>query len=137
MINLFTYGSLMSSDIMFKVAQYRTNFTEAVLKEFFRSKIHGEEYPGIIAHSGQQVSGIVYFNLPAKAVKRLDAFEGEMYVRQDVEVISEKNGLIGAMTYVVKPEYLHRLSNQAWSYSLFLLVGKAKFEDDYFGFNRI
>ena len=127
----------MFSDIMFKVANCKPFYTKAVLKDFFCSKIHGEEYPGIFSHSGAQVTGILYLNLPSNAIKRLDAFEGEIYVRQDVEVIAENIGPACAMTYVFKPEHRHLLTGEAWSSSQFLSAGKAKFEKAYLGFKSI
>lgn len=137
MISLFTYGSLMFSDIMFKVANCQPECTEAVLKDFFCSKIHGEEYPGILFHPGAKVTGILYWHLPPEAIRRLDAFEGEKYIRQDVEVIGENIGQTRAMTYVIKPECSHFLTGEAWSSSQFLSAGKAKFERAYFGFKSI
>ncbi|MFW2364833.1 MAG: gamma-glutamylcyclotransferase family protein, partial [Desulforhopalus sp.] len=64
MINLFTYGSLMCSDIMFPVAGCRPHYTRAILKDYFRSEIVNEEYPGITPQPGALVNGIVYYNLP-------------------------------------------------------------------------
>lgn len=137
MINIFTYGSLMCSDIMFKVADCRSEFVEAVLRDFFRSGIRAEEYPGIVTQPGTEVSGVLYLNLPAKAIKRLDGFEGEMYSRQEVNVISDNIGLTKAMAYVFKPKYKHLLTNEPWSYSRFLAVGKPKFEAAYMGYKSI
>jgi hypothetical protein len=50
MLNLFTYGSLMCDDIMNKVAGCHADRHQATLKDYFRAKIRGEEYPGIVAH---------------------------------------------------------------------------------------
>lgn len=137
MINLFTYGSLMCSDIMFSVADTRLEYTEAVLKDFFRSKIRNEEYPGIIPQPGALVTGVLYFNLPLPAICRLDLFEGEFYARQKVLVATKKSHSTEAMTYIVKPQYRDILTNQEWSYEHFLTSGKKKFLHAYFGFDDI
>lgn len=136
MTNIFTYGSLMCGDIMFRVAGGKTDSTQATLNNFFRSKMRNEEYPGIIAKPEATVPGVLYFNLPAEAIERLDVFEGEMYQRQQVEVIAEDHGPVTAMTYVIKPEYRHVLTGREWSFSEFLAVGKIKFEKSYFGFQE-
>ena len=136
-MNLFTYGSLMCSDIMFKVAGCQADFIPATLNDFFRSKMRNEEYPGITANPQTIVPGVLYFDLPAEAIHRLDAFEGEMYQRQDIHVITEKNDQVSAMTYVIKPQYKHFLTNQEWSFTEFLATGKPKFEETYFGFQEI
>lgn len=137
MIDLFTYGSLMCADIMHRVAGCRAQSTEAVLADFRRRKISHEEYPGIVPHAGSRVRGVLYFRLADEAIRRLDIFEGELYDRQEVEVVSREYGVIRAMAYVIKPPYHGRLSNEEWSYDDFLAVGKARFEKAYLGFTKI
>ena len=137
MTNIFTYGSLMCRDIMFRVAGCKTDYTQATLNNFFRSKMHNEEYPGIIAQRDAAVPGVLYFELTAKAINRLDLFEGEMYRRQEVEVIMENHDQATAMTYVIKPQFKHLLTDEEWSFSEFLAVGKEKFEQSYFGFQEL
>jgi gamma-glutamylcyclotransferase (GGCT)/AIG2-like uncharacterized protein YtfP len=136
MANLFTYGSLMCSDIFSKVAGCQAEFTEATLYNFFRSKIRSREYPGIIPRPETSVPGILYFNLSSQALERLDAFEGELYLRENVQVMTEHRVFVSAMTYVIKPQHRDILTDKAWSYNEFLAVGKAKFEETYFGFDE-
>ncbi len=136
MHNLFTYGSLMSSDIMYHVAGCPANFVAATLKDFKRSRIRGEEYPGIVAHPGAEVEGILYLDLAPTAIERLDTFEGAQYSRQEVQVMTQ-HGPCFAMSYVIKPEYSDLLTGEAWSYAHFLAVGKAKFLEAYVGFCKI
>ncbi len=87
--------------------------------------------------AGARVSGVLYQNLPTEAIKRLDAFEGEMYQREEVEIITENNRSVIAMTYVIKPHYRTLLTNEEWSFADFLSSGKKKFEKTYFGFQEI
>lgn len=137
MTNLFTYGSLMCNDIMCRVAGCRASFVSATLKDFRRSTLHGVDYPGITTYPGAEVQGVLYLDLPTEAIERLDNFEGEQYIRQEVLVMT-KNGTPGkAMAYIIKPEYNHLLTGEPWSYQHFLAVGKAKFLDAYLGFQRI
>jgi gamma-glutamylcyclotransferase (GGCT)/AIG2-like uncharacterized protein YtfP len=137
MNNLFTYGSLMCSDIMFKVAGCRADFTPAILLNFFRSRIINQEYPGIVPQSGTTVPGVLYLNLSTEAIKRLDAFEGELYRREEIEVITETYNSVTAMTYVIKPQHSTLLTNEEWSFSSFLSSGKKKFEQSYLGFQDL
>ncbi len=127
----------MCSDIMYRVAACHFNFVSATLNDFKRSKISGEEYPGIIAHPGAKVEGVVYFDLPPKAIERLDGFEGVQYSRQDVVVLTAQLTPYTAMTYVIKPEYRHLLTGNPWSYKYFLTTGKSKFLETYLGFRTI
>lgn len=134
MTNLFTYGSLMCNDIMIKVAGCQADFSPARLNNFFRSNIRDREYPGITPRSGAVVAGVIYHNLSFEAIQRLDAFEGELYQRQSVEVVTERHGILKVMTYVIKPQYKDLLTDEEWSFNYFLAVGKKRFEETYFGF---
>lgn len=124
----------MCSDIMASVAGCRLDFTQAALGGFFRAKIHDEEYPGLLPQQESMVSGVLYFDLAAESIDRLDLFEGKMYQRQEVEVISKNNRRIIAMTYVIKPQYSHLLSDEEWHFSEFLSAGKEKFKKSSCGF---
>ena len=126
----------MSSDIMYHVAGCQAGFSPATLKDFQRSRIRGEEYPGIVAHPGAEVEGILYRDLMPKAIERLDTFEGQQYSRQEVQVMTA-HGPCLAMAYVIKPEHSLLLTGETWSYEHFLAVGKAKFLADYLGFRKI
>ncbi len=136
MSNLFTYGSLMSSDIMYHVAGCSADYVPATLKDFRRSRIRGEEYPGIVAYLGAEVKGVLYRDLSQKAIERLDGFEGEQYSRQEVQVMTQ-HGPCLAMAYVIKPEHSALLTGESWSYANFLAVGKAGFLEAYVGFQKI
>lgn len=136
MTDVFTYGSLMCNDIMHHVAGCQVEGVPAVLKDFKRSKIRGEEYPGIVVHPKAEVAGILYRGLPPQAIERLDSFEGAQYSRQDVQLLTETGSCL-AMTYVIKSEYSHLLIDEAWSYDHFLAVGKARFLEAYVGFQKI
>jgi gamma-glutamylcyclotransferase (GGCT)/AIG2-like uncharacterized protein YtfP len=134
MIDLFTYGSLMCSDIMIKVTGCQLDCCQARLKEYYRSNIRNKEYPGITPRSGAMVTGVLYLDLSPEAIERLDVFEGELYQRQFVEVVTEHHGVLKAMTYVIKPQYRDLLTDEEWSFTYFLAVGKKRFEETYFGF---
>ncbi|MGB3211458.1 MAG: gamma-glutamylcyclotransferase family protein [Desulforhopalus sp.] len=137
MHNLFTYGSLMCNDIMSTVAACQNSTCQATLNDFFRSKIREEEYPGIVPQPGSVVDGVLYLDLCDDAIKRLDVFEGELYQRQEVTVITEEGSTVAAMTYVIKPRYRELLTDQQWSFTEFLAVGKKRFEKSYFGFGDL
>jgi gamma-glutamylcyclotransferase (GGCT)/AIG2-like uncharacterized protein YtfP len=137
MTHLFTYGSLMCSDIMYHVADCRTNFVPAMLENFQRSKMRGQEYPAIIAAPGEKTEGILYLDLPPTAILRLDTFEGEQYIRQEVIVTTEPDGPCKAMTYILHPRYHHLFTGETWNYQEFLVVGKPLFLKSYLGFRKI
>lgn len=137
MTHLFTYGSLMCNDIMARVAGYHPRGLPATLVGYHRSRVRNEEYPGIFPQPGCQVKGILYLDIPPRALERLDQFEGDYYHRSEVDVVGEDTTLHRAMTYIIKHEYQALLTNEEWSYADFLAVGKTKFLQDYLGFYKI
>lgn len=136
-MDLFTYGTLMSHDIMARVAGCRLAALPATLAGYRRSQVKGEVYPGISEDAAGRVAGVLYLSVPASALKRLDVFEGEMYERRQVVVVDEVGAVRPAMTYVFRPAYLHLLTGAPWDFDQFLASGKKCFEDGYFGFDKI
>jgi hypothetical protein len=58
---------------------------------------------------GERVEGVLYLDLPESAWPRLDAFEGDEYNREQVEVRTADGRSLAAWTYVFKPEFASRL----------------------------
>jgi hypothetical protein len=111
---------------------------EVILEKYQRYAVRGEQYPGMIKATAGQVEGIVYLDVPSEAVVRLDIFEGDMYSREPVVVQGKKDGLdIEAMAYVVKAEYVQKLTDEKWEFHHFLQNGKQLFEDQYCGFAEL
>jgi gamma-glutamylcyclotransferase (GGCT)/AIG2-like uncharacterized protein YtfP len=136
-MDLFTYGTLMSPDIMARVAGCRLTALPATLPGYRRSQVKDEVYPGISEEAAEQVTGVLYLSVPAAALQRLDVFEGEMYERRQVLVVDEGEVVRAAMTYVFRPAYLHLLTDIPWDFAQFLVSGKKCFEEGYFGFDEI
>ena len=74
---------------------------EGILLGYGRFAIKDRPYPGIVEHEQGQVVGHVlvidcdYENV----VKRLDMYEGDEYIRKEVEIITS-GGIIKCLTYV-------------------------------------
>ena len=136
-MDVFTYGTLMSPDIMMRVSGCSPDSCIAHLHGFRRSRVKGEEYPGIRENAEAVVQGLLYLNVPEAAGERLDIFEGEMYERRQVKVQTEGGFEKSAVTYVFRPGYDDLLTENPWEFEEFLVSGKKRFEDRYFGMNEI
>ncbi len=137
MASLFTYGSLMCADIMCRVAGCRPAALSAELSGYRRSSLQGRLYPAIVPSPGGRVSGVLYLDLPASALHRLDIFEGELYRREDLAVVTGKGEEQPAMGYVLRAAYHHLLTNTPWDFAEFTARGKKPFEEAYLGFQQI
>lgn len=133
----FTYGSLMSEEIMSAVAGVRAAHCSATLDGYRRHPVLGAEYPGMVARAGHQVRGVLYLDLPPAAWPRLDRFEGEEYERRIVEVALADGTVTRAWTYVFRNELAARLGAGDWDVERFLREGKARFVAEYIGFDTL
>jgi gamma-glutamylcyclotransferase (GGCT)/AIG2-like uncharacterized protein YtfP len=134
MRHLFAYGTLMCDDIFAEVSGLQRSGIPAALCGYRRRSVVGAAYPGIIACAEDRVDGVIYRALPASAWRRLDRFEGEMYLRQGVRVQLAGGGAAMAETYVVRPAYRRRLTSVDWDFTEFLCRGKSQFRREYRGY---
>jgi gamma-glutamylcyclotransferase (GGCT)/AIG2-like uncharacterized protein YtfP len=137
MTNIFAYGTLMCDDIMREVAGLQLSFTQGILNNYQRYTVKNEIYPALIPAEYSRVIGIIYYDISNAAWDRLDRFEGEMYVRQKVNVLVNNKEMISAVTYVLKPEFSHYITDIIWDYEKFLKNGKERFLNYYNGFKLI
>lgn len=137
-MNLFTYGTLMVPEIMHQVAGCVLDSIEVTLAGYVRYGVQGEQYPGLAQKEGCSVDGVLYLDVDAEALKRLDIFEGRMYSRDAVKVVQKDGqGQLDAMVYVFKPEYAHLLTGEAWDFLGFLQRGRKIFENEYEGYGEL
>lgn len=102
MENLFAYGTLMCDDIMREVSGCDLSHRPGTLHGYSRRAVKGEDYPAIVADETGVVVGVIYLDVPDSAWRRLDAFEGEMYARQAVQVDLSDGVTLVAGVYVVQ-----------------------------------
>ena len=105
----------------------------ASLRGFQRLAVIDEEYPAVIPAVDDEVTGILYRDLSAADLQRLDEFEGEYYQRLTVPVVTDL-GKTEAEVYVFKPHYRHLLTGTAWDVEAFRVRGIQRFLQDYSGF---
>ena len=132
--NIFTYGTLMDSEIMRAVTGRSFQSLKGTLRGYSRKAVPGHTYPGIIAAPDGILEGVIYLNVSEEAISRLDAFEGEGYKRIIVSV--ESNGIIPCDTYLcLNPEELE--SSPEWDFNYFKDNHRDIFLRQYKGWNEI
>jgi len=114
-LNLFTYGSLMFEPIWSKLVSGHYRASPAILTNFVRRCIKGDSYPIIFKGSpSDTVEGVLYRNITAEDLTRLDAFEGDYYTREAVTLQLPDGCAFPAQTYVLKDRYRHLADEQEW-----------------------
>ena len=135
-MNIFTYGTLMLPSVIYAVTSRKFRFIDATLKDYARFTVKGESYPGIIPATDANTEGIIYFDVDDLSLDRLDEFEGDLYLRAPVRVETEKEDILDAETYVIKPKYRHCLSSKEWDVKEFAQKHLASFLETYSGFQK-
>ncbi len=136
-MNLFAYGTLMDPGIMAHVCDEAYRSQRATLLHYVRRRVSGEVYPAIIAQPGGAVAGVIYFDVSPAAMARLDRFEGDLYQRAEVAVISDAGESMTTQTYVIAADSAHKLSDDDWNYEVFMVNHKQIFQDDYCGYAEL
>ena len=133
MNHLFAYGTLMCGDIMAEVSGSLPASLPGVLHGYRRQCLRGEHYPALVAHPRANVNGVLYLDVPAAAWARLDRFEGDMYSRQQVQVVLSDNVTATAMTYVLENKFLDCVEGEEWDFETFSRKWKDPFRRAYTG----
>ncbi|KAL8830957.1 MAG: hypothetical protein Q9191_001137 [Dirinaria sp. TL-2023a] len=92
----FFYGTLMATQVLYRVCFGTPNPTRfqknlltirpAILHSYCRRKVEGCDYPAVIPSPGSSVRGTYVQGLTEGDLGRLDIFEGDQYIRQNVRV---------------------------------------------------
>ena len=115
MPHLFTYGSLMFEQVFSKLIAHEYQKSTATLRGFIRKAVVNERYPVVYRNeASDRVDGVVYFELMDRDLRRLDAFEGDFYQRQQETIVIPEGREICAEVYVVKDCYRHIASGIEW-----------------------
>ena len=135
-MNIFTYGTLMIPEVMYAVTTREFCFDNAILRGYARFTVKGESYPGIVPATDAVTEGIVYFDVDELSLKRLDAFEGDLYQRKPVRVETKEREIRDAATYVIKPKFSNHISSSEWNVMEFAQKHLKAFLEIYSGFQK-
>jgi gamma-glutamylcyclotransferase (GGCT)/AIG2-like uncharacterized protein YtfP len=135
-MKIFTYGTLMISDVMYAVTTREFRFKNAILRGYARFTVKGESYPGIIPATDAVTKGIIYFDVDKSSLERLDAFEGDLYQRTPILAEMEGGEICNAEAYVIRPSYRGHLSSSGWNAKEFVQRYLKVFLETYSGFQK-
>ena len=116
--DVFTYGTLLVTEVMEAVAGARFASVPARLDGWERLRVRDAVYPGVRAAPGASVDGLLWLDVHDDALLRLDRFEGEMYERRVVRVVTAE-GPRDAQAYVIPQAGEHLLDPVPWDFDRF------------------
>lgn len=122
-MNVFVYGTLLVPKIWETVTRTTGLPSEvAVLPGHEIRCVRDAVYPGMFASlsASSPVPGRVYFEVPDSAVRRLDAYEDDFYLRTEVFPEIQGMGKVAAQAYLVPVDRKAEiLSPRGWSLEWF------------------
>ena len=136
MTHIFTYGSLMFKQVWDEVVGGDYQSCPGAVSGYVRLSIQHEHYPALLPGPvNSTVEGVLYLDIDSEDLTRLDQFEGSIYDRSSVQVMTEHN-IYAAQAYVIKDSYRNLVSDREWDPEKFQDEGIYQFLGGYFGFDR-
>jgi len=118
-MNLFTYGSLVFAEVMCAVTGRSFAHEPARLPGWTRVCIRGTRFPGVRAHPSLATSGVLWRDVDARSLERLDRFETHHYERRTLRVRTAAGENVSAEVYVIADAHLRDLSQAPWDRAQF------------------
>lgn len=139
-MNLFVYGTLLVPAIWAAVTRLPDSVGHAAtLPGHSIWKVRGAVYPGLRSDpfAPLAVPGLVHLDLPAAALRRLDAYEGSAYRRSEVYPVVSGLGTLAAATYLVPADQAAAvLSEETWTLESFVANELEDYGRRHFGFGK-
>lgn len=120
-IPVFTYGTLMSEQVLTTILGRVPQRVDAKLHDFARHPICGQCYPAVVPSVGTQVNGKLLLQLSAPELVLLEAFEDPAYERCFSDVTLSNGLTICARVWARSSNNIDDLDCTVdWSFDRFL-----------------
>jgi hypothetical protein len=113
-MHLFAYGTLLVPEVMRRVTGRTFRATAATLRGYAALRFLDHVFPGLVAFPDKTAEGILYFDLDPATLKRITAFEGDMYRLTTVTVETCSGEWTEAGVFVTRPAYRRYLLAREW-----------------------
>ena len=113
--SLFCYGTLEFPEIMFRVTGEIFPFEPAWISDYARYRVKNQAYPGLVYEAGACTPGTLYHEIKPRHLKRLDAYEGMLYSKEEVLIETEGGRPCQALVYLITQQKKSVLSSQSWN----------------------
>ena len=134
MKHVFTYGSLMFSEVWENIVHGRHQSVPATLSGYRRFSVHGEAWPVVMPGIPQdRLDGCLYRNVSVEDIRLLDEFEGDYYFRTPLQVKREDR-IETAEVYVLRPRFYSIATQSSWDPVEFERSALNRFRAEYRGF---
>jgi gamma-glutamylcyclotransferase (GGCT)/AIG2-like uncharacterized protein YtfP len=113
-VAIFCYGTLLFPEVLRRVAGADLAAGPATASGWARYRVRGEVFPALVAEPGALTRGALVTGVDALALARLDAFEGPLYERRELEVEREDGTRVRAQSWVLAAGREAELTREPW-----------------------
>jgi gamma-glutamylcyclotransferase (GGCT)/AIG2-like uncharacterized protein YtfP len=110
---VFCYGTLLFPDVMRAVCGAVPAARPATAIGWARYRVRKEVFPALVPQPGARTAGAL-FDVDAGALARLDAFEGPLYLRREIEIECAGGARVAAQAWVLVPGREAELTREPW-----------------------
>ncbi len=114
MDTLFAYGTLQHPEICTRVIGRMPVGHPARLEEYARYTVRREDFPGIVRQPGALTDGTLLQGITSEEWLRLDKYESDLYVREQVRVRLADGSIHEAFAYVIPDANRDILTEFPW-----------------------
>lgn len=114
-MNVFVSGPLMFRDLIKAVTGKVLAHESGVLHGYAQFAVRDEGQSAMIPFPDRMVEGVVYRDVDAESLARMDAFQGVRFEREEVTVEAESGEWLEASAYCLKLRRRKILSAEEWS----------------------
>ena len=112
-VHLFAYGTLAFPRLMEAVTGRTFASQPALLEGYARYALRGATFPGLVEEGHSATDGVLWRDLDAASLARVDDYEGDWYERRAVTVRAG-DAPLPAQTYVLVDAQRRRVSRRRW-----------------------
>jgi gamma-glutamylcyclotransferase (GGCT)/AIG2-like uncharacterized protein YtfP len=123
-MHVFTYGTLMFPEVWQAVVGRKFTTVDATASGYAIYRVRDAVFPGIIAAGERDmVRGVVYLDVDAASLGRLDRFEDDFYRRETLSLTCDDGQRRAADAYVVPDTNREVLTAETWQADRFIASG--------------
>jgi len=119
-VNVFVYGPLMLRDVVKAVVGRELTRRGATVNGYMQLRLMDQSQAALVPFPDAVTEGVVYMDVDAESLRRMDAFLGKAFERGDVNVQVAEGEWVEAETHFFRLSRKKMLSAKPWDEDEFL-----------------
>jgi hypothetical protein len=125
-VNLFVYGPLMLPEVIKAVAGHDFTRRGGAVSGYMQLRLKDRSQAALVPFPDAVTEGVVYLDVDAEALSRMDEFQGKAFERGEVNVQVADGEWVEAETHLFRLIRKRELSAKPWEEEEFRKKGRGK-----------